>query len=273
MPLHVVSASPEPTESPLFFGPTSQSLLITTSQMFHKERIWNLAARSLPAEIDAIAFLDCDYCDCRPDIVQATADALGKWPIVQMFKTIRWEDQHGRIVKYAKNGWKNPFGVAAHNVINHPSGCIEVDPLHQHMGFAWAMRREMFDKLGGWYDRYPAGTNDAFSAIGFYGDSRNQYLHDTYDKPVRDHVLDWARRAFEIVRGDVGYVDDSPVHLYHGMLHDRGYIRRHEALRKAGFDPVRHVVVGANGLYEFSAECPAEIPEFMRSYLGDGRVE
>src|SRR5262245_9561759 len=53
--------------------------------MWQKERLLNIALRSVPRECSVVAWLDCDIVFQRHDWPEATCRALDRFPLVQMF--------------------------------------------------------------------------------------------------------------------------------------------------------------------------------------------
>jgi len=227
--------------------------------LWHKERLLNLLIESLPADFDAVAWIDADVL-FPPGIAAKTIEALRRWPVVQMFDFCEWLDANGVRLPFGR--WPTAIGMAWQNWRDSKQSA---NPSDRHPGMAWAARRETLRAIGGLYDRYPAGSGDVFSAAGFYGDFDCKYLAK-HSKAAADDVRAWGRRAFEVVGGNVGFVQGLASHLFHGTLQDRQYHLRHDVLREHGFDPTRHQEL-IEGVYRFSKSCPAGIRDWLATYL------
>ena len=67
--------------------------------MWQKERLLTLLLARLPADIDKVAWIDCDVLFCNPTWPQMTCDALEKVHVVQLFDEVEFL---GRDVRPAK---------------------------------------------------------------------------------------------------------------------------------------------------------------------------
>jgi len=70
----------------------------------------------------------------------------------------------------------------------------------------------------------------------------------------------------------VGYADAKGVHLYHGKLAARQYVRRNDVLGDVDFDPQRHLGYSPNGTLRWSAEAPKTLKRAVCDYM-HGRRE
>lgn len=234
--------------------------------LWQKERLLNLAVQQLPAEVDVVAWIDADVIfDCE-SIAQAITHAARVWPVAQLWQyvTMLGADQ-------SPDAW--PGGVKRAESI--AAYCYQrrgekIDPTAGHPGFAWVMRREVWDAIGGLYECDLAGTGDGIMAGAWLGAGpANPYL-GLCPPAMRRHALAWCQAAYSIVRGRVGYVPIAIGHLYHGALVDRRYKARREQLVKAGYDPTAHVVARPGELLTWSATAPIELVAWSKSWLNPG---
>src|SRR6185369_10683950 len=108
--------------------------------------------------------------------------------------------------------------------------------IYWHPGFAWAIRREAFDKLGGLIDWAILGSGDYHMARALVGDAAST-IHDGISKRYAYKVLNWQHRAEKFIRRNVGYVPGLLLHNWHGREKDRRYWDRWNMLVRNGFDP------------------------------------
>lgn len=224
--------------------------------LFIKESLFNAVLGDLPGHYTHVAWLDADFIFDRPDIVDATVEALRKWPVVQTFKTLQWLDTNGK----PERGRQRDYSGAGYRAAVKPSNAFGRWP-----GGAWAARRDVLDEIGGLYDGYPAGSGDVLALAGFLGQDKGRLRR--YSAATIEHYMPWHRHAHSVVRGKIGYVDAVASHLFHGVLQNRQYTKRHDVLKRVNFDPVRHLTRNADGVNQLSEACPQEIRESLASYM------
>jgi hypothetical protein len=238
---------------------------VVRDPLFIKETLFNLTLRDLPSNYTSVAWLDADTLFERPDIVQATLDALKKYPVVQMFEHVHWVDKEGKIGKQPK-GRSLVYR-------NKSKGVISASPGRCWPGLAWAARREIIEELGGLYDSYPSGSGDVFASVGFYYDRNVGYLNRYAPKLIKHFWETWGTRTGQIIKRRIGYVDCQARHMYHGSLKNRQYTRRHTTLKRANFDPIKHQERDENGIYYLTEACPTMAKKWMQAYMLELRRE
>lgn len=255
---------------PLDLSPDADWAIEVPDAIWLKENLLNYAIRRLPAGYDAVAWIDNDSIDFPPNLVERTCKALEKHAVVQMFSTAFWQNADGTRGSYLKRGQGGVVSMARRNA--ERAGEKRVDPLHDHPGLAWAARREVLDQIGGLYDRDISGGGDVWFALGCWGDWQAHWP-DGFSVPLRDDAMAWARKAYAVIQGDVGFIDVHPLHLYHGPLRARRYTRRHAMLRQHAFDPAVHLETTPGGIFRLAEECPHAIRQWLREHLVSQRKE
>lgn len=203
------------------------------SFVWQKESLINIAIRTLPAEYDAVAWIDGDLLFSNPDWYADTCHALEQTPVVQMFETIIYLDPNDVPMQggYGTAAAGDRLGFRA------PGGAI-------------ACRRELLEH--GIYDRHPLGGGDEIFMDACMGRASRWCYR--LNEPFRDHVLEWAL-AFG--QHTVGFIRGGVRHLWHGDRKGRQYTSRHQLLASHDFDPAVDVRVGDNGLLEWASDKPA----------------
>jgi len=178
-----------------------------------KERLLNEQLEQLPAEFDAVAWIDADVLFLNPDWYQATVEQLQRFPVVQMFELAHWINQAGQI--------ERQFDSSA-----RVGGCFEAGDRFGHCGFAWAARREILEQCGGLFDQDQTGFGDAWMAHAFYNERRTRIMRAAAPE-LRTAALAWCDRYRRAVgQGSVGCTPGHLVHLWHGDYRDRRYFER-----------------------------------------------
>jgi hypothetical protein len=62
----------------------------------------------------------------------------------------------------------------------------------------------------------------------------------------------WYETCQKHIRQNVGCVEGSVFHFFHGNKHLRGYDKKHTLLAQIGFDPTRHLKRDAAGLWQLN---------------------
>ena len=233
--------------------------VVVKDPLWHKEKLLNILLKDLPEEFDAVAWLDSDVL-FEPDLKQKTINALNTWKVVQLFATAKWLKSDGDMDRVmAGIGYKN--SVSNTKLVNSS----------MHTGFAWAARREVLRSIGGIFDSVPTVSSDVINAVGFYGDFDSNMMK-VYNKHVVSSINDWAKDAYDIIGGDVGFVHGVCQHLYHGGLTNRHYNTNSNILYGSGFNPKIHLKL-ADGLYELTKSCPVAVRDWFNRFMLELRKE
>jgi hypothetical protein len=225
-----------------------------TGVMWQKERLLNIAAAKLPASARKIGWFDADIIFKEPDWLERTSQALDKYVVVQPFS---------HAVRLHRDNRDDGSGIldrsfASMFVENPRPARMGRYQVHGHTGYAWAARRELFEKCG-LYDACLTGSGDHIMAHAFAaGMKQSPCLVHTFgqSRAYADHFLRWAMPTRDLVGARLGVVPGRILHLWHGDLEDRRYRDREVQFRRLGFDPRVHLRLDDNGLWEWSDEAP-----------------
>ncbi len=81
------------------------------------------------------------------------------------------------------------------------------------------------------------------------------------------HYRSWAEPFFADVRGDVGHADATTLfHLWHGELKERRYRRRHEEVKRFGFDPAVDIAIDAQRAWRWTT-ANGELRAYVANYF------
>lgn len=244
-----------------------------SSELWHKENLINLGIRSLPRDWKYAAWIDADVEFYNKDWAQETLHQLQHYQVVQLFETAVDLGPRNNVVQL-HHGFCSQHVKGAPRVLNAgPYGAG--GKVFWHPGFAWACKREWYENVGGLIDWGVLGAGDhhmSLSLIGAAKESMPGGLHPNYVK----RVLDWESRCRRAAQGNVGFVEGSLLHHWHGSKKKRFYIERWETLKKHQFDPDADIRYDAQGLLELSGNKPGlrdDIRAYFRSRDEDGRNE
>lgn len=234
----------EPHWRQVVLDPTRQSL-------WQKEAALNLVAKTLPPEVTAVAWVDADVWFTDPNWESQTLNALEEYDIVQMFETCHWTEEDGRIIESLPSCGKSGLPAAG----------------KAHSGFAWAMRRNLWDKVGGLYPYVMSGGADSIMAAAFQrvGNWPRVWCHVGQDKIP---FLRWMDLFDDV---SVGYTPGELVHEWHGSAKNRDYIGRAERL--ADFHVSEHLEFDKRGLLRWTEGAPDTIVKIAAEYFPSRRED
>jgi hypothetical protein len=198
--------------------------------------------------------------------------------IYQWSQTLRWGQYEGYDLGYGSSASEtitfeeDILGVA--EGYGNYGATLEVDieiagkkKLHPgHCGYAWAIRRDAYDELGGLLDFSPCGANDHHMAAAFIGNilkSVNPKCHPDFLRELKV----WGARAEAHIKPYISYVDGLLIHHFHGDKSNRRYIDRWKILVENQFNPRAHLKQDAQGLYRFTHETPRQLISDLRAYF------
>jgi len=235
-------------------------------EIWTKESLLNIGLQHLPPDWKYVAWVDADLIFSRPDWVSETLHQLQHYHFVQMFNIAvdlspRYEPiaAHQGFIYCYSQGRELP-----------PNGYYEKQKEKQsinkwHPGYAWAARREALESVGGFIDWAILGAADnhmARALIGQVEKSANQNIHVNYMKKL----LNWQKRAEEKIKRNVGYVDGTILHYWHGSKINRRYWDRWKILIDNNFDPEEDIYRDSRGIYRLTGNKP-KLRDQVRQYM------
>ncbi len=228
-------------------------------ELWHKENLLNIGISRLPAEAKYIAWIDADVTFTRTDWAQETLQQLQHFPVVQMFSesvdlgpdnqivgtAVSWTESWKR--GYAFRGKRN--ALVDGSMLAQSGGSRQPAKGIWHSGLAWAARREALDQLGGLIDFAILGSADRNMAAGLLGFMEDT-IDPTFSPEYRTALLEWQKRAERHIRRNLGQVDGTLVHHWHGCKRNRFYTERWKILSKYQFNPLTDIKRDAQGLWQ-----------------------
>lgn len=221
--------------------------LRSNTELWHKENALNLLIGRLPRDWRYVAWVDADINFARPDWALETVHQLQHYAVVQMFSECMDLSPGYELVPDEHGGEHLPGMIRQHHR-GHKWGKAPYGQHVGHCGYAWAMRRDAFDCVGGLIDASVCGANDHHMARALIGNVLES-VHGSTSKAFKDHLQVWGHRA-KGIRGNVGYVPGLALHYWHGSKKKRGYRDRWKILVDSQFDPHRDLKRDHQGLYQ-----------------------
>ena len=223
------------------FETNSKIKLRTNDELWFKENLINLAVAHLPDDWEYMAWIDTDIEFQNKNWVRETIEQLQTYKIVQIFTHAidlgsKGETLHvhiGFCYQYI-NGeeWKEPrYGGT------------------WHPGYAWAIRKDTYDQIGGLIDFPILGSADHHMSLAFIG-LGHKYLNNKLNNNYKLLCNIFQERCEKFVKRSIGYVHGTILHHFHGNKADRQYQDRWQILIKNDFDPLRDIIKNSRGLWQ-----------------------
>jgi hypothetical protein len=236
--------------------------------MWQKERLLNVALLRLPADCDQVAWIDADVLFERESWAEATKRLLDRFAMIQLFQRVDdlgpGQIEGPPICTSESMGQRIVSGAATEENLPAPgrAGCS---------GLAWAARREALEEAG-FYDPCIVGSGDRAMALAAYGrpDLGISYLR--MNQRRAEHYRRWARDFYAAVRGDIGCLEGTIRHLWHGSHANRRHAERHLDFSKFDFDPALDIAIDDHGCWRWSSH-KTELHAFVRDYFPSRRED
>jgi len=245
----------------------------SSTVLWQKERLLNIAIEKLPSSCQNVAWLDGDILFGNSSWVDETLKALERFMVVQPYDVAWWlpPDRRTR----PRQARANDFLFIMHGFAFTKTKNLNSAVRQGHCGFAWAARRNLIEAHG-FYDRLILGGADLAMACSMYNDplvtSSQASLEELCSPAQIKDVLLWKNRFFDAVRGNVGYVSGPVYHLWHGAHRDRNYSGRYRVLKDADFDPTRDLAIDSQGCWKWNSQKPglhSQVREYFWSRQED----
>lgn len=238
----------------------------TTSELWIKENLINLAISRLPEDWEYVCWVDGDVNFARPDWVGETLQQLQHYDFLQMFTQAIDLGPNYEIVKVNKGFmwcynnedkccWGKKGGYGGYGGYNYP-----------HPGFAWAARREAINHVGGLIDWSILGGGDMFMAYALINKLDARTLPYSLGETGVRWLKEWQNRCNQHIKMNVGAMDGVILHYWHGPKKKRKYNDRGQILIDAKFNPEVDIKKDWQGLWALSGN-NIKLRDGIRDYM------
>jgi hypothetical protein len=249
------------------------------SVLWQKERLLNVALKHLPSNCKTVAWIDCDVIFVDEGWSEKACEQLDRFPLVQLFTDLYdlgEEVDPAAVDLQRERVVGRSIGAAlARGPMSSGGGDGKSPRLHGGplMGLAWAGRREVLEAAG-FYDAciVGGGVRAMASAALAQHEDVERYLKLKMNPRQEEHYRPWAERWWGLIEGNLGYLETSLLHLWHGDIVNRGYTSRHEQLARFGFDPFHDLALDDSGCWRWNTAKP-EMHQFVKDYFSSRRED
>jgi hypothetical protein len=236
--------------------------LKTETPLWHKENMINLAVNKLlPSNYKAFAWIDADIDFENNSWALDTLKILnGCKDVVQLFShCIDMSNEFTNLNIF------NSFGYSFNKNKKFTTKGLD----YWHPGYAWAITRKAYEKIGGLYDMGVLGSGDNIMALSFINKCKSMN-NINYSNDYNNSMLEYQKKASKL---RLGYVPGIIRHHYHGSKKNRNYTERWQILIKNNYSPIEHITYDNNGILVptqlFSSIFKEDIMDYFRERKED----
>jgi len=232
--------------------------------LWHKENLVNIGvAKLLPPTWKAMAWIDADIEFESHTWASDTLRVLnGHADIVQLFSHAVDMDASGAAMRvFTSFGYQYTHGVPW-----APVGSTNF----WHSGFAWAVTRRAYEKMGGLFELGVVGSGDMHMALACIGGAARALVsgaHASYRDALA--ALDARMSTLRLC-----YVPGVVRHYFHGSKSNRKYGERWKIFVSHGYDPATHITHEATtGVLTVTPACPVQFLADILAYFHDRKED
>jgi len=230
--------------------------LRTEHALWHKENMVNIGVQTLlPADWKAMAWIDMDV------EFENNTWALDTLKILNGYKDIVQLYSHCIDMDKDESAM-NVFSSFSFQYDKKQKYCVNTRNFW-HPGYAWAISRKAYDRIGGLYEYGILGSGDYIMALSVINNGLKG-ITDLSSRDYKDTILEFQKKMRTL---RLGYVPGVIRHFYHGKKSDRKYTERWRILSDHYYTPTKHITKDSAGLLVPSPECPREILVKIKEYF------
>lgn len=228
--------------------------------LWRKENLINIAIQHIiksAPDCRYIAWVDADV-KFEPGMIAECQHALQHWDFVQPWSHSvdlgPSNEAIGSIQKSFMYCYWNGIEVKSNSGYAHGG----------HPGFAMAARRDALNKIGVAVDSGPLisfgalGSGDRHICCGLIGKMGWSYHHGIHGN-YKKWLHRWQEIAEKRIKRNVGYINQTIRHGWHGRKALRGYGSRWRLLVQHQFDPEKDLYRDTSGIWQLVSESPRQI--------------
>jgi hypothetical protein len=228
--------------------------LRANSVLWQKERMINYAMTQLPKECKYIAWVDGDVLFQDNNWADLAVNMLQTNDVLQLFQEVYHLPPKESTFSGKHVGLERSFVWQIKNHANALDLRRANKLPYATVGFAWAARKEIFDRVGGMYDKHVLGSNDNLVIDCCLNSFDLHHYWNNVNDELKADMKEWAAR-FGVGTFRVDYLPVTIYHLFHGHKKFRGYIGREQIVKKYKYDPKVDIRL-ENNVYEWNTDKP-----------------
>jgi hypothetical protein len=236
--------------------------LSSQTPIWHKENMINLGVKYLlPSNYKAFAWIDSDIEFENNNWALDTLKILnGSKDIIQLFSHCVDMDKDETTLNLFQS-----FGYNYNKNKKYSSKKLD----YWHPGFAWAITRKSYEKLGGLFQMGILGSGDNVIALSIIGKVKI-IINEKYNDGYKNAILDYQKNAKTL---RLGYVPGVIRHHFHGTKSNRKYVERNDILIKHNYSPILHLTIDEKGILIPTCSFIDEFKEDIMNYFRERKED
>lgn len=227
---------------------------------WNKEALLNVGLARSRYRTPYIAWIDADVLFSKPNWAVETVHALQQYAVVQPWSSALDLGPEGEPMLIKGFHVQTSFAKVWHELgdigpIEAGEGPYAAGWAYPHPGYAWAIRRDTLNDIGGLIEASGLGAGDHQMAMAFIGKFENS-IHGAMHPHYQAMVRGWAEKAYRYVQGNLGHVGGTISHLWHGEKSRRKYEDRWQILIDEQFNPLTDLSRNLDGVIELAGNKP-----------------
>jgi hypothetical protein len=203
-------------QKPFIVNPTLR--FYSKSALFYKEGLWNRLEKEIPSIYTKICFLDSDVIFNRSDWLDGLSEMLDSYDLVHPFEHINLLNESYTLDKSLESSIKR---------LDHSQN-------KGGSGYGWAIRRDLFSNIGGFFDMGILGGGDELFYCSLF-----DVTYDTITDPmfiILNTYFSEYKNRMQSFSPNVTYFESTIYHLFHGLLVNRHYGSRYNIVKELSWD-------------------------------------
>lgn len=236
--------------------------LKTTTPLWHKENMINLGVKYLlPKDYKAFAWIDADVeFDSSTWALDTLKILNGYKDVVQLFSHCIDMNKIGETM--------NVFSSFGYNFEKNKKYSAKGFN-YWHPGYAWAITRKAYEKIGGLYEKSILGSGDNIMALSLINKC-DKMTNVKYSPDFNGDMFNYQKKMQNL---RLGYVPGIIHHHYHGSKVNRRYVERTKVLIDHQFSPLTQIDYDSVGVIipndGFSLEFKNDIMSYFKERKED----
>jgi hypothetical protein len=224
--------------------------------LWHKENMINLGVKKLlPSNWKAFAWIDGDLeFESNTWALDTLKILNGHKDIVQLFSHCVDMDKQNHTMRI--------FNSAGYHCSKGHTYC-GLGQNYWHPGYAWAITRKAFDRIGGLYDRAILGSGDNIMLFSLLGNGIKS-IDSSSTNEYKEDVLKFQEQMSTL---RFGYVPGSIYHYFHGSKQNRKYSERWQILVKHNYNPLTFITYNSSGIIVPTHLFPKQLADDIYNYF------
>lgn len=234
----------------------------TETPIWHKENMVNLGVKYLlPSNYKAFAWIDADIeFESNTWALDTLKILNGSKDVVQLFSHAIDMDKDETNL--------NIFNGFGYSFCKKKAYTTKGND-YWHPGFAWAITRKAYERIGGLYDKGVLGSGDNVMALSFINKCKG-FINKEYSADYNQSMLEYQEKASKL---RLGYTPGLIRHHYHGTKQNRKYTERWKILMKYKYSPKEHLTYDSYGLLIPTTDFSHEFKEDIMTYFKERKED